>query len=133
MGETKKDRAKSEIKAELKKTKRQLRQARLEELDPRIRRVWAPYREQYNAFMADVLVPRGRIKFIRFTKIYAAYEMYCKAVGWEPIMSRTVLGTLLTENFNKQTSIQVVYGCDIRPGVFLDTDGGVIVEEKVHG
>jgi hypothetical protein len=79
--------------------------------------------------MPDVLVPLGKNEWTSYKKLYAAYLLYCKAVGWEAIIPRKCLGVLLAENFCRKTNNELVFGCVLRPGVFIDSTNGVEVEE----
>ncbi len=94
--------------------------------------LWKKYREQYDAFMPDVLIPRGKNEWTSYKKLYAAYLLYCKAVGWEPIIPYKGLGVLLGENFCRKTKNELMFGCVMRSGVFIDSSNGVVVEEVPH-
>jgi hypothetical protein len=95
------------------------------------KRNWATFREQYGPFMQDVLMPRAKHEFTSYDKIYSAYLLYCKAVGWVPAIPRTALGILLRENFIR-TSVNVVrFGCVIRQGIFVNDDEGEVTEVKI--
>jgi hypothetical protein len=101
-------------------------------VNPVLKAKWAEWRTQYEPFLQDVLIPRATNVYTPLVRIYKAYQMYCKATGVPALMPVMAMSSFLKENFVRSTSGVVRFGCEIRPGIFVEDEGdGVLTEKKV--
>jgi hypothetical protein len=91
--------------------------------------MWKDKRKQYEMFMVDVLLPRADIEWTKHTKIWAAYELYCAAVGQPKELGNRQLSALLRENFCWKTAHDgVMFGLRLKD-VFVKIDEEVKINE----
>lgn len=93
---------------------------------------WEIYRENYNIFRGDCLIPRARNHWTTYKKIWNVYEQYCKALGQLPAIPRKCLGLLLTENFVRRSAYgETQYGLVVRPDLFVKVDDTEVTDQYV--
>jgi hypothetical protein len=84
-----------------------------------IQEEWQRLREAYELFRQDALIPTARNQWTSAAAILEAFDLYCTALGIPNRMTPKKLGTLLRENFVMTHRTTNLYGCIIRPGLFV--------------